>query len=1435
MKVFFKRLLSMLLSVVFVLTCASFPALATDIDPIISPLAVFSDFADNGNPVKNIIDSNWDSYNRPAGNFKTDSTKGAEGNWTFVLDFGAPYNYTSFRAKWSSSWTTAAALYGSNDGEEWIEIADLTFDAQETTTAFTHAGSYRYVKVESYKLKSSTPAVFEVEFCGNNHTKLTPTVIQYSSDCSEGYDYTKMIDNDTSTCYSVNAWLSGDDGSGGNAHGYPTDWTKSSNHLILDLGDNYDVDSLSIMWGLKGEWGRTAPDAYKVYVSADNKTYTQVKSYENLFGILKGGENVYNSNDTLVSMNYPSWVTTEANKGNYSYGTVFETNLCWEQIRYIKIEVTRGTTNPAISEIAVYKLDPSTKKSTSYTVKYVDEDSKPLLDDMVIDTKYVGYTVNETAPEVEGYICDEPQKSLKLIDGTNEIVFVYTKDTRIFYTIKHVDENGNPILKDMKVYEVNVGDEVVVDAPNLIADNYVLAETVLAKRITIKETNNEVTFAYKKVIIPQNISITLPTGVSTSGNNRMNMVDGIFTNSTQYAPLSANGYDPANGTVSYVFKFNEIQRFDKMTVYPAYYRATSVRIYVSMDGETWGKPVYVDKFVADSDVETKFYNADGTVATTTYKNEADLGGIYGVYVKYEIVDSAYREDGLYKDWKHIREVTFEGEAAKEMYVLGGSIRLEDSSKNLPTGLRFGARVIKNDLGIIGEYSYSDDADVKFGFFMLPKDMLPDSQTLTQYLKNGVQSAIDVPAKRIYSQNSKYIEFTAVLTKIPEHEYETEVVAVPYILKDGEYFYFEEITRSYMGVARTARSTTYSDSNIRTLPISLKISYNNIAHTLDSILGSDIANLRIMSYNLLNPEWGEISVADRDQKVADTVNSYLPDVIGIQEASEDWHTALNTLIVENGEYLPSSCRFTSNSYNMTAFYYNSRTVNLVDEFVLQLQDAKSDIRVLTVGVFEKMGKTFIMLNTHPDTPTNSNSTYKTDINKIIELTAQLMQEYENVPIIMVGDYNSPKNLSLLYTGYNDIINNLGVSDTRDVADTVVNNYVTMPGINTAPSTYTSGMNTEIVDYIFVTDDVKVNSFDVVYNQNTTAVSDHLPIYADISITTVNFDEQDFTVEIDGVKYYDIIAAGATSDMKDHSELFVDDAEGYYLGDMLFNVNEETFFKILEKPVAGTGSIKWIGFNEKLNFSTNPDKFDGILPVDKMDDPLYVYMCRPADHLTMMNRANAFNMGVESDEFEYLIPIAAIHTIVDKPIPDDAKFTLCLGRMTMSVYTEKDGWVLVEDLDVPSKPNHIYYLPWELEHTLGSMTLPDSKVKLVDGHYEVSLTGADLNGADGVAYGATGSTLHFWGEMYKIPEKYTILGVAVSYECWIKEKEWEDWLVATVGADWKTPPGTSGGIQVFSGHPYSILTEPRIVYGHNVGPNAYDAIMDTDKVQEFMGLK
>ena len=62
-----------------------------------------------------------------------------------------------------------------------------------------------------------------------------------------------------------------------------------------------------------------------------------------------------------------------------------------------------------------------------------------------------------------------------------------------------------------------------------------------------------------------------------------------------------------------------------------------------------------------------------------------------------------------------------------------------------------------------------------------------------------------------------------------------------------------------------------------------------------------------------------------------------------------------------------------------------------------------------------------------------------------------------------------------------------------------------------------------------------------------------------------------------------------------------------------------------------------------------------------------------------------------------------------------------------------------------------------------------------------------------------------------------------------------IVATIGID--NYKGTDTGTikQAYSGYNYLLDTKPRILLGHNVGPNAYDSTMDTATVQKLLGVK
>lgn len=252
-----------------------------------------------------------------------------------------------------------------------------------------------------------------------------------------------------------------------------------------------------------------------------------------------------------------------------------------------------------------------------------------------------------------------------------------------------------------------------------------------------------------------------------------------------------------------------------------------------------------------------------------------------------------------------------------------------------------------------------------------------------------------------------------------------------------------------------------------------------------------ADVRIMSYNILHEDWGEVvptPVAGRDKKVADLLLYYLPDVVGLQEVSDTWHNNLYKILVEPGIYARACVKSNGNSNNMTTFLYNPDTVKLVDEYVLDLDD-NSNIRVFAVAVFEKLsdGQRFVVTNTHP-APTDHGDNYTRNIADMIALAKQELEKYSELPFIMTGDFNTYETSAEVYPQ----ILGIGVVDAKAAAETVVNNYGSWLGWGRAPT-----LNGSSLDHILINSNASSKLYNTVKDNDVQHISDHAPIYADIS--------------------------------------------------------------------------------------------------------------------------------------------------------------------------------------------------------------------------------------------------------------------------------------------------------------------------------------------------
>ena len=306
------------------------------------------------------------------------------------------------------------------------------------------------------------------------------------------------------------------------------------------------------------------------------------------------------------------------------------------------------------------------------------------------------------------------------------------------------------------------------------------------------------------------------------------------------------------------------------------------------------------------------------------------------------------------------------------------------------------------------------------------------------------------------------------------------------------------------------------------------------------------------------------------------------------------------------------------------------------------------------------------------------------------------------------------------------------------------------------------------------------------------------------------------------------------MDEHSECFYEDAPGYVIegSPRPYRLNAETLRRVIASPCEGSGSLIWRDYTEFG--ANNPDQFDGVIPLSKLNDPVFLSMNLPAEATVFIkNRINPQNLAYYPENAVRVLSIGAIYHENNTVIDDSETFTVCLGRMDLALKTVEQDWYLADSHPWPTAPNRLYYLPWELEKTVKPLTLPSRCIQKMEDHVEVTLTGYDLNGIAQQGKGAVAACLHFWGGSVNVGTGSNVKGLVAGYTVWVKEPEAVGKLVATIGADWYSAKGEI--MQAFTGMNTLVKTEPRFVFGHTVGPKAYDEVMDTEAVQSLLGIK
>ncbi|MGV0111680.1 endonuclease/exonuclease/phosphatase family protein [Arthrobacter sp. CP30] len=269
----------------------------------------------------------------------------------------------------------------------------------------------------------------------------------------------------------------------------------------------------------------------------------------------------------------------------------------------------------------------------------------------------------------------------------------------------------------------------------------------------------------------------------------------------------------------------------------------------------------------------------------------------------------------------------------------------------------------------------------------------------------------------------------------------------------------------------------------------------------------VASFNVKCANCTGP--GELSWAERRGAVVSTIKSQMPDVIGIQEASQGWLSGETragglTQFEDLGERLraagagyqvtngkrnncvkhttPTACVYQDQGASQgTRLFYNTTTVALVSQGSLLLPkvSASDAARYFAWGVFtqKSSGKRFFVGDTHLD-PTSGADHHAMRIKQTQAIIAEIQKRNTGkLPVLLTGDFNSHKWTApangpydtLIKAGYKDPLGNTYFSDIPSAGasaeKTVGAFYDTFNGSKRTANARNAYGNGTHLDYVF----------------------------------------------------------------------------------------------------------------------------------------------------------------------------------------------------------------------------------------------------------------------------------------------------------------------------------------------------------------------------------
>ena len=282
---------------------------------------------------------------------------------------------------------------------------------------------------------------------------------------------------------------------------------------------------------------------------------------------------------------------------------------------------------------------------------------------------------------------------------------------------------------------------------------------------------------------------------------------------------------------------------------------------------------------------------------------------------------------------------------------------------------------------------------------------------------------------------------------------------------------------------------------------------NVAETIDLLVAikpakkqegvqQTSADLKFMSFNVLNG-WNTSNIGNRDDKAAEQILAFEPDVLALQEFDDYYRNATGTPLTSLISEKYSEVNSNQKSWN--PIFYNKNTVTPIaygheeysegtsyDTYNYQGQ-VGSKFRTITWVLFEHKasGKQFLVFNTHLDVEANKQPLQITELkNKVTEL--QEMFGVTNV--FLMGDLNSTASSqtaqSLFASGFTDTHAIAVTKDDLGSSASAADVAITTDYVSAIDHLYCIGDNITVLEYKTVT--------------SVRDISDHCPIQITLKI-------------------------------------------------------------------------------------------------------------------------------------------------------------------------------------------------------------------------------------------------------------------------------------------------------------------------------------------------